>query len=231
MNFSKQNKTAILVFANSSGVEVNRKAIAHGKLLFDKFNKCTLHTVVKSKLPYFCFTENEQKGTSFGERFINAIQSIFEKGFYNVIVIGNDTPQLTFLEILEAKEKIEQGKLVLGPSTDGGFYLLGINKQMFSSIKMKELSWETSKLFSEIRQESKINNFEVAILKAYCDVDNLSDIKELINSYGLSSTILQMLLAIIASDKKIEINFTEFYNSIFPKRYRNKGSPNLSFAI
>lgn len=231
MNNSKQNRTAILVFANSSSEEANRKSIENSNILFDRLNKLTLFTVSKTKLPYFRFTEKEQIGFSFEDRFINAIQSVFKKGFYNVVAIGNDTPQLRFSEILDAKEKIEQGKLVLGPSADGGFYLLGINQQMFSSIKMKGLSWETSRLFSEIRQESLFNNFEVATLKTYSDVDDLSDIKKLVNSYGLPPTILKLFLTTFVSSKRIETKITTFYKSATSNAHRNKGSPYLSFPL
>ena len=107
-----QHKTAILVFANSSQEEISHKAIPKSGLLFDMLTQRTLKTVKKTKLPYFHLTEEHQVGDSFGERFTNAIQMVFTKGFEQIITIGNDTPQLRVSHILDASGHLENGKEV-----------------------------------------------------------------------------------------------------------------------
>ena len=84
------NKTAILIFANSAAKEVERKEFLSTEI-FSALNKQTLKKAKKSKLPYFVVSEKEQIGISFGERFTNAIDLIFKKGFDNVIYSGVTT--------------------------------------------------------------------------------------------------------------------------------------------
>ncbi len=125
------HKTAILVFARSSKEETVHKSIYNGAQLFDSLTDYTLEIASKTHLPYFHFSEEQQIGDTFGERFINAIQAVFEKGYEQVITIGNDTPQLKVSHIIEAEKQLSSNKSVLGPSADSGFYLMGLHKSQF----------------------------------------------------------------------------------------------------
>ncbi|CAN0575163.1 unnamed protein product, partial [Ectocarpus sp. 12 AP-2014] len=65
-----------------------------GERVFETLTKETLRKVKRTKQPYFHISEKEQTGNSFGERFTNAIQTVFDKGYEHIITVGNDTPQL-----------------------------------------------------------------------------------------------------------------------------------------
>lgn len=86
--------TAILVFANSAKEDLANKGISKGEQLFNILTTATLRKAKNTGLPVFHFSDENQIGNSFGERFTNAIASVFEKGFTSVITIGNDTPHL-----------------------------------------------------------------------------------------------------------------------------------------
>ena len=77
-------KTAILIFSNSAKEDAKRKSFADSQL-FETLTNETINKVKKTGLPYFHFTETQQEGTSFGARFSNAIQTVFDKGFTNII--------------------------------------------------------------------------------------------------------------------------------------------------
>lgn len=111
---SKHNGTAILLFANSPEEDLNNKCIPNGNVLFSGLTKHTLSVIGQTEIPYFHFTEAEQVGNSFGERFVNAIQYIFNKGFDRVITIGNDTPQLRPADILKADRELGPNNCILG---------------------------------------------------------------------------------------------------------------------
>ena len=127
-----------------------RKSIPKGQALFDVLNNNILKTVQKSGLPYFLYTEKEQNGHSFGSRFVNAIQEVFDKGFTNIITVGNDTPQLKTSHLNTAATQLEAHKFVIGPSTDGGFYLMGLEKSQFDATAFLELPWQSSRLCSSL---------------------------------------------------------------------------------
>ena len=135
------NKTAILIFANSAEKQLISKSIASSDF-FNLLDSDTVKTVKKAGLPYFHFSEKEQIGHSFGERFTNAIETILNKGFQNVITLGNDIPNLTANLIVKAKNKLENSDYVLGPSTDGGFYLMGFKKAHFNKTDIQNLPWQ-----------------------------------------------------------------------------------------
>ena len=223
----KESKTAILIFANSAEKEIISKSFS-AKSLFETLNKHTLNIVKKTGIPYFLFSEKQQIGNSFGERFTNAIQSVYDLGFNTLITIGNDTPHLTSKHILKTVEKLQKHSIVLGPSTDGGFYLMGLKKSQFNKETFLKLPWQTSKLnrsISKLKASKKIN---ISYLEVLTDIDEVSDIKLVLDSYKtLSKTIKTLLLQSFSSVKKIIFyHFITIENFILNLQF-NKGSPGL----
>ncbi|GAB7256989.1 TIGR04282 family arsenosugar biosynthesis glycosyltransferase [Polaribacter sp. OB-PA-B3] len=222
-------KTALLIFANSAAKEVERKEFLSTEI-FSALNKQTLKKAKKSKLPYFVVSEKEQIGISFGERFTNAIDSIFKKGFDNVITIGNDTPHLKTKHLLEANTSLANKQLVIGPSKDGGFYLMGIKKAHFNKEIFLKLPWQTNKLQASIDTISTIKKEQISFLELLIDLDNLEDVKTILESFKtLSLDVFKLLKKTIIAIKPIVFsNFSFHQTSSFTKNY-NKGSP-LFFA-
>jgi glycosyltransferase A (GT-A) superfamily protein (DUF2064 family) len=66
-----------------------------------------------------------QHGTTFGERLRDAVEGALAAG-REVVVIGADTPELTPTILERAFDALTAGRATLGPSTDGGYYLLGL---------------------------------------------------------------------------------------------------------
>jgi len=219
--------TAILVFANSSQEEVKHKAITQGRNLFDVLTANTLKTVEKTGLPYFHFTEEQQIGDTFGERFSHAIQAIYDKGYSQVITIGNDSPMLKASHILEAEKRIKTNQFVLGPSIDGGFYLMGLHKNQFNTKAFQQLPWQTAGLSKQL-EHLIASSAKAFRLPALLDIDSIADVKSCI-SYALKiSNTLYKILHKILSKPLINIPFTRFsYVNIHFKLSYNKGSPFL----
>ena len=226
MLLNEQYKTAILVFANSSQEEVKYKAIANGEKLFESLTSKALDTVTKTKLPYFHFSESKQTGNTFGERFTNAILSIFNKGFEQIITIGNDSPQLTVSHILETEKHLNNNKFVLGPSTDGGFYLMGIKKSQFNATAFQNLTWQTATLSKQLLRLVCTDKVSVVRLETLFDIDTVQDIKLIITYfYHLPETILKILLDILKTQKNRYSYTSPLNNKLYSNTYHNKGSP------
>ncbi len=196
-------QTAVLIFANSSRGERKFKSFAKGDAFVNELNQNTLKTVKRSKLPYFLFTEKEQLGKTFGQRFRNAIQAVFDRGFNSVITVGNDTPQLTKQHILHASIEIDKNKFVVGPSIDGGFYLMGLSRKQFDIISFSELPWQSKSLEKSISAQISAIQTEVIKLDTLLDVDCASDLKSLfklslLNSGRLLSILSSLLNQVIS---------------------------------
>ncbi|MCJ7758130.1 MAG: DUF2064 domain-containing protein [Gillisia sp.] len=219
-------QTAVLIFANSSQGERKFKSFAKGDAFVEELNENILQTVKRSKLPYYLFTEKEQVGKSFGERFSNAIQAVFEKGFDSVITVGNDTPQLRKHHILQAANEIDKNKCVVGPSIDGGFYLMGLSKKQFSEISFLDLPWQTKSLEKTISLEFAATQTEVIKLDTLLDVDSTSDLKALFKlSQFISKKLLSILSSLLSANLSISLASKLFIDRWERKHYFNKGSP------
>jgi len=219
------NQTAILIFANSAYKEVENKSFL-SKEVFCALNEQTLKIVQKTGLPYFHFSEKEQKGSNFGERFANAIALVFKKGFKNVITIGNDTPHLQSHHIKSASENLATNDLVLGPSKDGGYYLMGISKKQFHKNTFLSLPWQTQKLNKAINTIIATRQLIVHFLEHLQDIDVKADIKKIIQSF--KNIPVQVLSLLKQNHTTQKIYFSGIFIKItqhFSNPNFNKGSP------
>lgn len=200
----------------------------NGEVLFQTLTQDTLQKAKKTGLPYFHISEKEQTGNSFGERFTNAIQTVFEEGFDNIISIGNDTPQLKTAHLLKTKAALEAGESVLGPSLDGGFYLMGIHKSNFDKEIFKRLPWQRFSLFNRISSLLEQTDSLLYHLPVLSDIDTIKDVKRLAYfKNSISSTVLQMLMLLIQLEKEFQTIEISLFSATFLQQPFNKGSPVL----
>ncbi|WP_291870636.1 DUF2064 domain-containing protein [Maribacter sp.] len=232
MEISKPKHTAIVFFAHSSEEELKHKKIHNGGLLFQSLTQKTLRTIKKSGLPYFHFTEHEQKGNSFGERFTNAVQSVFSLGYEQVITIGNDTPHLSTKNLVAAANNITAKKSVLGASTDGGFYLMGFHKTQFHLNFFKNLAWQTSQLQKQVYSWATQNSIQVLRLKVLRDIDIDKDVFTIGSLYTTHTSRINDLFAeLIKIQKKVITSYVSLKtNNSSIEIYFNKGSPLFLFS-
>ncbi len=226
-----EHKTAILVFALSSQEERKHKNINNGDNLFNALSEHSLKIVAKTGLPYFHYTEKEQEGDTFGERFTNAIQSVFNKGYKQIITIGNDTPQLKASHIRKAAMYLANDTSVLGPSVDGGFYLMGLHRDNFDAIKFKDLPWQTSNLGNELKKEFSTTQNSLLQLDRLFDIDNSQDL------YFISKFSNQLTLRIKRIIRSLIETTSAFFKTAFlfegrfqSKIHHNRGSPVFLWA-
>lgn len=231
MKVNPKHRTAILVFAHSSQEELKHKKISKGKLLFDTLTQNTIKTVKETGVPFFHFTEKLQDGLSFGERFSNAIQSVFDLGYENIITVGNDSPHLTKSHLNNAVTALDGHKLVLGPSADGGFYLMGLRQKDFEKAAFEKLSWQTSEICQEVLELFSHNDTECSLLSPLFDIDTFWDVLAIAkDASGLSKRILKALRSIISINEKIEIPLFISAIGCYNRIPSNKGSPYQSFS-
>lgn len=221
-------KTAVLVFANTPDEDVRCKPMLKSPELFQGLTQITLRKVRNSGLPYYHFTEKEQQGTDFGERFTHAIQAVFELGFENVITIGNDTPHLRSKDIMEAAEALIAGKSVMGPSLDGGFYLMGIHRDNFDPHRFMNLPWQQAGLFRNLAQWLAAKGIPICHLPALQDLDGPQDIPALMNSVTLLSKKLKRLFTALLEHVRALVTYAPKYHPLYrTSLFYNKGSPAL----
>ena len=71
----------------------------------------------------------------------NAFRTVFENGYKSVVIIGTDCPRLDGDRIMDAFTELDLYDVIIGPSEDGGYYLLG--SKCLHSMLFENINWST----------------------------------------------------------------------------------------
>jgi uncharacterized protein len=121
-----------------------------------------------------------QKGNDLGERMKNGFCYAFSEGFRRVILIGCDSPDLPEDFLKNAIVDLQTHDMVLGPSSDGGYYLIGFRDDTFLPSVFDGISWSSSIVFQDTIAKAKNGGRSLSLLPAWSDVDIISDLKNLV---------------------------------------------------
>ncbi len=179
------SSTVVLIFARTSHLESAVKSFSSNRLQNERISSLLLrqahHCCEQSGLDWFLISSREQTGSSFSSRLRDAFEQIFKKGYELVIAIGSDTPSLNPADIIKANELLAKAELVLGPSSDGGVYLLAMRQSQFLKIDFDAIDWKTRHVLNQL---SELNpHAEVLAYKTDAD-----DFQSLLTSVSESTT-------------------------------------------
>jgi rSAM/selenodomain-associated transferase 1 len=121
-----------------------------------------------------------QTGRDLGERMKNAFVHSINEGFEKVALIGSDIPDLPGEFLREAFDALESNDAVIGPSRDGGYYLIGFSRISFLPVVFDGITWSTSTVFQQTNEIFKRHEMNVHLLTEWYDVDTRSDLQKLI---------------------------------------------------
>ena len=121
-----------------------------------------------------------QHGTDLGQRMHAAALDSRHRGMQRTVIIGTDCPQLDSPLIGRAFAMLHDHQLVLGPSSDGGYYLIGTSmeltekslKQLFTNIP-----WGTSAVLEKTLKQARETGLSCSLLKELHDIDTPHDLK------------------------------------------------------
>jgi rSAM/selenodomain-associated transferase 1 len=129
-----------------------------------------------------------QRGESFGERLSNAAQDLLSVGYAGLCLINADSPTLPsdLLNLAVGALSRPGDRVVLGPSKDGGYYLIGLKRTHFRLFE--EIEWSTAKVFAQTLDRARELGVEVEVLPEWYDVDSAAELsclcEELFTSNG-----------------------------------------------
>ncbi|WP_460608257.1 TIGR04282 family arsenosugar biosynthesis glycosyltransferase [Hymenobacter terrigena] len=109
-----------------------------------------------------------------GARMAAAFAAAFEAGAGRVAIIGTDCPGLRDTHLNQAFVLLETNDLVLGPATDGGYYLLGLRQPQPELFRNK--NWSTESVLADTLADAGRLGLRVAFLPTLRDVDNAADL-------------------------------------------------------
>ena len=115
-----------------------------------------------------------QRGLDLGERMKNAFELLFDKGYKENVLIGSDCNELTEEILLTAFDQLKNVDVVIGPATDGGYYLLGMNILIPQLFENK--NWGSNNVLSETIMQIHSYSYSLYQLQALNDVDEEKDV-------------------------------------------------------
>jgi rSAM/selenodomain-associated transferase 1 len=126
-----------------------------------------------------------QVGDDLGARMRHAFEAVLGMGYRRAVLTGSDLPTIPAAVYAEALAKLNAHDLVLGPSRDGGYYLIGLRKtvpELFAGVP-----WSTAQVFDVTMEKAHNLRLTVAVLPPGRDVDTIEDVRALIDEAELWS--------------------------------------------
>lgn len=118
------------------------------------------------------FLKMSQKGKDLGQKMYNALS--YALGYCEkVVLIGSDCPTLTNKIIDESFEILNTNDVVIGPSKDGGYYLIGMKNAIWDIFN--DIDWSTNKVLNQTISKLKKANKTYKLLEELSDIDTEKD--------------------------------------------------------
>ena len=122
-----------------------------------------------------------QRGRDLGERLANAFADARARGYDAIVAVPGDVPGLDPAHFAAAAAALEAGHLVLGPSPDGGVYLLGLPPGAGASL-LEGVRWQTGAVFRDLLLRAR--HRPVQVLPPLRDLDRPRDLAPLARASG-----------------------------------------------
>lgn len=170
---SKQFSAGLHAACLRDTLDMSRPLVANGVLrslyLSEPWNHPFLDSLEQVDLDY-CL----QQGETLGERLCHAVQEQFHAGYRRVIVIGTDTPLLDRELIRHAFAQLAKAPLVLGPTEDGGYYLIGLHRMQ--ARLFEDIEWGSTNVLNATIERARELGLVPSLLPQRFDVDTPEDI-------------------------------------------------------
>lgn len=120
----------------------------------------------------------QQEGAGLGERLDNALTGCLRRGYERVAIMNSDGPTLPLAHLIRAFEALCDGAdVVLGPSHDGGYYLIGFKRP--APCLLREIRMSTPTVLVDTLALAGEQGLRVELLPAWYDVDEAADLARL----------------------------------------------------
>jgi rSAM/selenodomain-associated transferase 1 len=168
----------------------------HAVGLYQCFILDTLAALTRNPRPiYICYTPKEaelnfqrwlgmtyhylpQSGHDLGAKMCHSFQHLFQLGFQSICLVGSDLPGLPPEYVHKAFERLHQYDSVIGPSHDGGYYLIGFRRATFFPEIFQDIEWSQSTVYQETIKKYAQQNATFFPVFSWDDVDTVYDLEQ-----------------------------------------------------
>ena len=118
-----------------------------------------------------------QEGENLGKRMERTFDKCFAVGYEKVVIVGSDIPFLSTEILREASSKLEDNDVVIGPCSDGGYYLIGLSQP--TPELFKHISWGDQKVLGQTLDIIQQQGYRIYMLPELFDIDRFDDLQNL----------------------------------------------------
>jgi len=126
-----------------------------------------------------------QSEGDLGVRMATFFQQRFDLGDQKIVVIGSDAPQLSESVIENAFSMLDDHEVVFGPSTDGGYYLVGLSR--FAPEIFTGIDWSTESVLPQSTAQCEQSGYRCGLLEPLTDIDEGKDLAAVMQSLAADS--------------------------------------------
>ena len=147
------------------------------------------------------FQYSRQAPGDIGQSMRTAFTNAFGKGSRRVMLLGTDIPKLGEEHLREGFEALEQKDLVLGPSMDGGYYLVGLCR---AADIFKDISWGQPTVLEQTLALARREGLSIHTLEPLTDIDEERDLDILPDSKTWKRPYLSVIIPTLNEQQDIK---------------------------
>ncbi len=180
--------------------EIQREGLADVKIAIDGIGfKAAKKWAMKNKIKKIELQGPGCLGTKMKRQFLktNSERHISHQTPISILLIGTDLPSISNLDLIQAIQILSHKEMVLGPSSDGGYWLIGFSNKLINPLftwPFSGISWGTDKVLKETIRLASLNQIDYELLQTNNDLDNIKDLSPWLNykSFQLSASSYQL---------------------------------------
>jgi len=180
--------------------EIQKEGLADVKVAIDGIGlNAAKKWANKNKIKTVTTQGSGNLGTKMKRQFLKSYigKNNLSKIPNSVLIIGTDLPSISHLDLIQAIEILSHKEMVLGPSTDGGYWLIGLSNKLLTPLciwPFSGINWGTDQVLQETIQLAALNQIDFQLLQTKNDLDNISDLSPWLdqNSFQLSASLYQL---------------------------------------
>ncbi|WP_243547328.1 TIGR04282 family arsenosugar biosynthesis glycosyltransferase [Pseudodesulfovibrio tunisiensis] len=121
-----------------------------------------------------------QKGAELGKRMENAFREVFFMGYEHAVLVGSDIPMLDGPILTRALQGLKNHDACIGPTEDGGYYLIGFQRGSFTPEVFRDMEWSRNDVLERTMHRLAALGVDAEQLDMLDDVDTLEDLEALV---------------------------------------------------
>ena len=138
-------------------------------------------------------------GTKMKRQFLKTLaeKTISQKIPNSILLIGTDLPTISYFDLIQAIQILKSKEMVIGPSNDGGYWLIGLSSKLLNPLftwPFSGINWGSDQVLKKTIRLATLNQIDYQLLQTKNDLDNIKDLSPWLDykSFQLSVSSYQL---------------------------------------